>query len=245
MDKVLKAQQGEINKHSSCCREFRKEAFMETERNVQIKMPNGKARKNKDKNKSGNVKESKNSGQMVPREMVGFDNPFNCASSCGCCVIFFILHKMGLSYCSWQLIRNMQRRANTEVENCTSSLKHFAELGVLEKKEILLKITETYTIKEALNDAHKSIKSQLRPALLGLQYENEELVGHCVVIMADGVTVIDVQNKRYWTPEPNKRISRIHVVNVTEKAAKDWIDKCGHGNCVEWGITLNNLSVPY
>ena len=166
--------------------------------------------------------------------MVGFHNPFNCESSCGSSVVFFILHKMGLSYCNWQLIRNMQYTANKEVGNCTSSLDYFVDLGVLEGKEILFeKITETYTIERALNDAHKSIKKQLHPALLALEYEYEELVGHCVAIMPDGSTVIDIQNKRYWEPEPNKRISQIHIVNVSENAAKDWIDKCGQGNCVE------------
>ena len=126
-------------------------------------------------------------------------------------------------------------RANMEVENCTSSLNCFAELGVLEKNEILSKeITETYTIERALKDARKSIENQLRPALLGLQYENEELVGHCVAIMPGVSTVIDVQKKRYWTPEPNKRISHIHVINVTENALGNWIDNCGFDTCVGW-----------
>ena len=165
--------------------------------------------------------------------MVGFENPFNCASSCGCGVVFFILHKMGLSYCSWQLIRNMQRRVNTAVEDCIWSLKYFVDLGVLERKEILFKeIIETYTIEVALNDAHKSIENQLRPALLAQEYKDEELVDHCVAIMDDGATVIDVQNKRYWKPEPNERISQIHVVNVRENVPKDWIGKCGLHNCI-------------
>ena len=165
--------------------------------------------------------------------MVGFDNPFNCPFSCGCSVVFFNLHKMGLIYCPWQLIRNMQHKVNTKVEDCSLSLKCFAELGVLEKNEILLKITETYTIKKALKDVRKIIQKLKRPALLGLEYENE-LVGHCVAIMADGVTVIDVQQKRYWKAEPNKRISCIHVINVTENAVYDWLDNCGFGNCIGW-----------
>ena len=164
--------------------------------------------------------------------MVGFDNPFNCSFSCGCCVVFFNLHKMGLSYCSWQLIRNMQHRVNTKVEDCIWSLKYFVELGVLEEKEILSEeITETYTIERALNDARKIVE---RPALLGLQYEDEEFVGHCVAIVAYNGSVIDVQKKRYWIPDPNKRISHIYVVHMTENAVNNWVKSVGLHHCVGW-----------
>ena len=129
----------------------------------------------------------------------------------------------------------MQRTVNTEVEDCKWSLKYFVELGILEKNEILCKeITEKYTIERALKDARKSIENQSRPALLGLQYENKEFVGHCVAMMPGVCTIIDVQKKRYWKPEPNKRISHIHVINVTENALDDWIDNCGFNTCVGW-----------
>ena len=126
----------------------------------------------------------------------------------------------------------MHLTANKEMGDCLSSLDYFSALGVLEEKEIFSKeITETFTIERALKDAHKSIKKQLRPALLALEYEDKKLVNHCVVIMPDGETVIDVQSKRYWTPQPNKRISRIHVVNVNENAINDWIDYSGIATC--------------
>ena len=164
--------------------------------------------------------------------MVGFDNPFNCSSSCGCGVVFFNLHKMGLMYCVWQLIRNMQHRVNIEVEDCIWSLKYFVQLGVLEETEILFKeITETYTIERALNDARKIIA---RPAVLGLQYEDEEFVGHCVAILAYNGSVIDVQKKRYWTPDPNKRITHVYVINMTENAVDNWLNNCGFPACVGW-----------
>ena len=68
MDEVIEAQQEELNKHSSRCREFKKEALMATEGNVQRKMQNGEARKKNDENRSNSVEESKNFGQSTRSE---------------------------------------------------------------------------------------------------------------------------------------------------------------------------------
>ena len=169
---------------------------------------------------------------MVPHELVGFDNPFNCKSSCGCSVVFFLLHREGLPYCNFQLITNMQDRQNTKVEECTKSLNYFAAIGVVEKEEILKVITETYAVQEALNDIRKLIEELKRPLILGLQYVDQDLEGHCVAIMSDGFTVIDVQNKQYWTFDLNKPISHIHVIKLTKNAVDNWLDYCGIGSCV-------------
>ena len=63
-DKVIKAQQEEINKLRGCCMELTKEASMEIEGNVQRKMQGGKARKNIDENNSNSVEEDKSSSQV-------------------------------------------------------------------------------------------------------------------------------------------------------------------------------------
>ena len=171
--------------------------------------------------------------------MFGFDNPFNCESSCGFSVVFFILYKMRFQFCNGKLIMEMQNRANTEIENCSSSLDYFTSLGVLEKKEIFTaEITKEYLIENALKDAREKIKDHPRPVLLALEYKNEN-VGHCVAMMPDSFAIIDVQNKRYWKPQEDKPISKMHVVDVKENAPKDWIEKCGLHNCEDEPVTSN------
>jgi hypothetical protein len=163
--------------------------------------------------------------------MAEFVNPFNCESSCGHGVVFFILHKMGLQACNGQLIREMHNKANMEAASCTSSLDYFVNIGVLENKEIFsAEITEAYKIEMALKDVHEKMKDQSRPAVLALEYKEEE-VGHCVAIMPDGSTVIDVENKRYYNPLLDEPISKIHVVNVKENPPEDWIEKFGRDKC--------------
>ena len=168
--------------------------------------------------------------------MIEFDNPFNCPSSCGFGVVFFILNKMGFQSCNGKLIMEMQNKAKNEIGNCSSSLDYFVGLGVLEEKEIFsAEINGNYTIESALNDVCEKIKDQSRPVLLALEYKNDEL-GHCVAIMPDNGKVIDVQNKRYWNAESDKPISRVHAVNVKENAPKDWIEKCGLHKCEDVSI---------
>ena len=173
--------------------------------------------------------------------MAEFVNPFNCESSCGHGVVFFILHKMGLQACNGQLIREMHNKANMEAASCTSSLDYFVNIGVLENKEIFsAEITEAYKIEMALKDVHEKMKDQSRPAVLALEYKEEE-VGHCVAIMPDGSTVIDVQNEQYWNSQPDKPISCIHVVNVKENAPEDWLERCGLHKCQDGSVGSSTL----
>ena len=192
-----------------------------------------------DKDGNGAAQYNENSKQELPHELFEFDNPFNCPSSCGFGVVFFILKKMGFQSCNGRLIMEMQNKANNEIGNCRSSLDYFVGLGVLEEKEIFsAEITEDYTTESALKDAREKIKDQSRPVLLALEFKNDEL-GHCVAIMPDSGKVIDVQNKRYWNPEPDKPISHVYVVNVKENAPKDWIEKCGLHKCEDVSIPSN------
>jgi hypothetical protein len=72
------------------------------------------------------------------------------------------------------------------------------------------------------------------PAVLAIEYEKNpdgtQPVGHSVAMMPDG-KYIDVQERRYWQPTPNSRISHIHVVNVKKSEITEWQRNCGLQNC--------------
>ena len=235
---VLKArcemQQNEIrtlNNHCQQLSDLNVSQSFEVDRLKEELQGRGEESGEDDKDGNGAAQYNENSKQEFPHELNGFDNPFNCPSSCGFGVVFFILKKMGFESCNGKLIMEMQNKASNEIGNCSSSLDYFVDLGVLEEKEILFsKLTEDYTIESALTDAREKIKHQSRPVLLALEYKSDKL-GHCVAIMPDNGKVIDVQNERYWNPEDDKPISRVHVVNVKENAPEDWMEKCGLHKC--------------
>ena len=184
--------------------------------------------------------------QVEPPELEEFVDPFNCDVSCSCSVVLFILYLRGLRLCFRKFVQSTlgkMSEAIFEGKKCSSSLDDFCQVGLLEDESVFDEaITDEYTIDDALRDAREKIK---RPAVLAMERQKgpngSQPVGHSVAIMPSG-KCIDVQNKRYWKPKPDSRISHIHVVNVKESALAEWRRKCGLQKCEDECITYTSLT---
>ena len=133
-----------------------------------------------------------------------------------------------------------------EVGKCSLSLDDFSKVGLLEAESVFdVAITDEYTINDALRDAREKINRQADSAVLAMEHKMEpsgsQPVGHSVAIMPSG-NCIDVQNRRYWKPKPDSRISRIHVVNVKKSDLAEWQRKCGLQKCKDECITCTSLT---
>ncbi|XP_028398690.1 uncharacterized protein LOC114522245 isoform X2 [Dendronephthya gigantea] len=175
-------------------------------------------------------KETKISQKIVPKELTGFVNPFNCKVSCGLSVILFVFFVMGLQVCNRRFISKLSE----DTVNCSTSLDYFFKNDLLTPgpvgKRFYKLITDDYTVHHALQEAVKTcMPGESYPALLVFHYKKVDgkiRAGHCVAIMPDGV-FIDVQKKRYWNPfHLSEPISHIYVVKVDDFFAKLWVIGC-------------------
>lgn len=184
---------------------------------------------------------------MQPWEMLGFNNPFNCAVSCVLSVVSFIFFKMGLRICNRRLIVGVHCQLSEvkkpgevcEVGNCSLTFEKFYNISLIKKYPVCSEeIKDGNDIYCALKKVSETMAGQPHeyPVLFIMQYKEDQGIkyaGHCVAIMPNGV-FIDVQKKRYWEPDNDVHINivkRIDVWKVDESEALEWERMCHLRKC--------------